>query len=309
MPLHPQAEKFLKVWNSLNTPPIETTPVAEMRRILLSGVGLLPNCPPMAAVADHFVPGPGGDIRVRVCTPDNAVSRGAAFYFHGGGWVLNSVDTHDDVVRRMASAAGCTFLNVDYRLAPEHPYPAAVEDAYAVLEWAVQHADELGIDPQRLAVAGDSAGGNIAAALCLMTRDRGGPAISQQCLIYPITDCDLTRASYVENAEGYFLTTRQMHWFWDQYCPDVSRRNEPYASPIRGDLRGLPPALIMTAEFDPLRDEGEAYANALFEAGVATAHHRFDGLIHAFVRRVESFDAANVAIREIGDTLRKVFAE
>ena len=167
-----------------------------------------------------------------------------------------------------------------------------------------EHSEVLGVDAQRIAVCGDSAGGNIAAALCHMTRDRGGPAIQQQCLLYPITDCDLNRPSYIENAEGYFLTTSQMRWFWDQYCPDVRLREEPYASPLLGNLHGLPPALILTAEFDPLRDEGEAYANALHEAGVATAHHRFEGLIHAFIRRVESFDAASVAIREIGDTLR-----
>ncbi len=305
MPLHPQAARFLKTWYSLNLPAMETTPVEEQRRILSLGVSLLPNCPQMARVEDHAVPSAAGDIRVRLCVPPGPVPCGVCIYFHGGGWVLNNVETHDDVVRRMAAAAGCAFVSVDYRLAPEHPYPAAVEDGYAVLEWLAREGDRLGLDPQRIAVAGDSAGGNIAAALCLMTRDRGGPAIQHQCLIYPITDCDLTRDSYQENAEGYFLTTSQMHWFWNHYCPEHARRTEPYASPIRGDLRGLPPALILTAEFDPLRDEGEAYADALHEAGVPAALFRYDGLIHAFVRRVESFDAAGHAIQEIGRTLQQ----
>ncbi len=306
MPLHPQAARFLNVWNSLDQPPMETTPVEKTRSLLLSvGTGPLAGCPVLPAVEDRSIPGPGGNLRVRIYTPPGAGPFGVAFYFHGGGWVLNSIDTHDDVVRRMTAASGCKFVSVDYRLAPEHPYPAAVEDAYAALQWVATHAAELDVDAQRIAVAGDSAGGNIAAALCLMTRDRRGPAIQQQCLLYPITDCDLARPSYVENAEGYFLTTSQMHWFWDHYCSNHERRREPYASPLRGDLRGLPPALIFTAEYDPLRDEGEAYAQALEAAGVPVVQRSFPGLIHAFIRRVESFDAAGEAIGQIGQTLRQ----
>lgn len=308
MPLHPQAARFLKIWNSLNQPRMEDTPVEKTRSLLLSvGTGPIAGCPELAAVEDRQVTGPGGEFRVRVYTPFGTGPMGVTLYFHGGGWVLNNIDTHDDVCRRLAAASSHKVVSVDYRLAPEHPYPAAVEDGYATLEWVVEHAADLQIDPARIAVAGDSAGGNIAAALCLMARDRGGPKILHQSLIYPITDCDMTRPSYIENAEGYFLTTSQMHWFWDHYCPDVQRREEPYASPIRGDLTGLPPALVMTAEYDPLRDEGAAYATALKAAGVPVTYSCFAGLIHAFVRRVESFDAANETIREIGATVQQVF--
>jgi acetyl esterase len=310
MPLHPQAVRFLKTWNSLGQPPLETQPVELVRRALFAGSALLPGCPELARIDDRRIPGPGGDLRVKVYTPFGDGPFGVCLYFHGGGWVLNSVDTHDDLVRRLTAASECVFVSVDYRLAPEHHYPAAADDGYAALEWVAAHAAELHADPARIAVAGDSAGANVAAVACLMTRDRGGPPIRQQVLAYPITDCDLDRPSYLANADGYFLTRGQMQWFWDLYCPDVARRVEPYASPLRAEsLTGLPPALIFTAEFDPLCDEGEAYAAALQTAGVPTTLRRFDGLIHAYLRRVETFDAANETIRQIGTTLRDVFAD
>lgn len=310
MPLHPQAVKFLETYARLNQPPLETTPVAESRQLLASGTGIFPNCPELASVDDVFIPGPGGPLLLlRIYRPKQIINRGACLYFHGGGWVLNSVHTHDDFVRRLTDAAGCVCVSVEYRLAPEHPYPAAVEDAYAALQWMAANGTQWSVDPTRLAVAGDSAGGNLAAAVCLMTLDRGGPPIRQQVLAYPITDCDFTRPSYLENADGYFLTTSQMRWFWDQYCPDPERRREPYASPIYAiSLSGLPPAFIFTAEFDPLRDEGEAYAAALQAAGVPVQFRRFDGMIHAFLRRVTTFDAAKVALQDIAGVLQTAFA-
>lgn len=308
MPLHPQAARFLKTWHSLGQPPMETQPVDLVRKSLFASSGLLPGCPELARVEDLRIPGPGGELRVRIYTPFGTGPFGVCLYFHGGGWVLNSVDTHDDLVRRLTAAAGCVFVSVDYRLAPEHQYPAAVEDGYAALQWVAEHAAEFHADSARLAVAGDSAGANVAAVACLMTRDRGGPPIRQQVLAYPITDCDLDRGSYQENADGYFLTRGQMQWFWDLYCPDVARRREPYASPLRAEsLAGLPPALIFTAEYDPLRDEGDAYAAALQAAGVPVTLRRLDGLIHAYLRRVETFDAAGETIREVGATLRGAF--
>jgi acetyl esterase len=310
MPLHPQAERFLRTWNALGLPSMETQPVEDTRRLLgQSGCGPQPGCPELAAVEDRFIAGPGGPLRIRLYSPKECVSRGIGLYFHGGGWVLNSVDTHDDVCRRLTHASGNKFVSVDYRLAPEDPYPAALDDAIASLRWVVDAAAELDIDPACIAVAGDSAGANLAAALCQQTRDQGGPTIAQQTLIYPITDCDLTRPSYVQNADGYFLTTSQMRWFWDQYCPDQTRRSEPYASPIRGRLEQLPPTLLYTAEYDPLCDEGRAYAEALAVAGNRVTHRHFPGLIHAFVRRYESFDAAKEVIREVGECLRTMFAK
>lgn len=308
MPLHPQAVKFLDTYARLNQPPLETTPVAESRALLLAGTGIFPNWPELASIEDVTIPGPGGPLLLRIYRPLQPVNRGACLYFHGGGWVLNSVYTHDDFVRRLTDAAGCACVSVEYRLAPEHHYPAAVEDAYAALKWVEAHAAQYDVDPHRLAVAGDSAGGNLAAAVCLVTRDCAGPPIRQQVLAYPITDCDFTRPSYAENADGYFLTTSQMKWFWDQYCPNVARRTEPYASPLRAtSLAGLPPAYIFTAEFDPLRDEGEAYATALQAAGVPVEFRRFDGMIHAFLRRVTTFDAAREALQDIAGVLQTAF--
>lgn len=310
MPLHPQAVQFLEACAVLQTPALESTPVAESRRFLNATAGVLPGCPSLAAIDDVNIPGPGGPLRIRLYRPQNVVNRGACLYFHGGGWVLNSIDTHDDFVRRLTDAAGCVCVSVDYRLAPEHPFPAAAEDAYAALQWVAANAATWDIDPARLAVAGDSAGGNLAAASCLMTRDRGGPPIRQQVLAYPITDCDFTWPSYRENAEGYFLTTAQMKWFWDLYCPDEAQRRHPYASPIYAEsLRGLPPAYLFTAEYDPLRDEGEAYAAALTAAGVPVTYEQFPGMIHAFLRRVTTFDAAKTALSKIAAILQAAFRD
>lgn len=306
MALHPQVEQFLADWNRLDLQPFESTPVPELRR-RTEATGLLAACPTLAAIDDHRIPREDGTtLRVRVYRPFGDGPLPVCLYFHGGGWVINTIDTHDDLVRRLTAESGCVFVSVDYRLAPEHKYPAAIEDAWTALKAVVEHADDWDIDATRIGVAGDSAGGNLAAALALMTRDRGGPELSAQILIYPITDCDFTRPSYVENAEGYFLTTAQMKWFWNQYVERPEQMLEPYASPLRAEsLKRLPPAFVITAEYDPLRDEGEAYADALFENEVPVSLHRFSGLIHAFIRRVDTFDAATSAIREVGFSLRK----
>ena len=308
MPLHPQAAVFLDQLARLNSPSMEELPIGLTRRALLLGSEVKLAPADLAKIETKTIPGPdGGELRVRIYWPHGTGPFGACLYFHGGGWVLNDIDTHDDVARRLTEASGCVFVSVDYRLSPEHKYPAAIEDGYAALQWVHEHATELNVDSARVAVCGDSAGGNIAAVLCLMSRDRGGPPIAFQALIYPITDCDFDRPSYRDNADGYFLTAKQMKWFWNHYVSSPEQMLEPYASPIRAaSLRGLPPALIQTAEFDPLRDEGEAYADALRDAGVPVMRHRYDGLIHAFVKRVDQFDAALEAIREVGDALRRI---
>jgi acetyl esterase len=308
MPLHPQAAAFLEQFARQNLPPIESTPIDWTRRALLLASVVKRPAPELANVETITIPGPDGQpLRLRTYQP-RSTPVGACLYFHGGGWVLNNIDTHDDLARRLTAASGCVFVSVDYRLAPEHKYPAAIEDAYVALQWLSVHADELKFNRSHIAVCGDSAGGNIAAAVCLMTRDRGGPKIAFQALTYPITDCDLDRSSYHTNADGYFLTRSQMVWFWDQYVRSRDQMSEPYASPIRAtSLSGLPPALIQTAEFDPLCDEGKAYADALHAAGIPVRFHRYDGMIHAFVKRVDQFDAATQAIQEIGDALRTQF--
>jgi acetyl esterase len=230
-------------------------------------------------------------------------------YFHGGGWVLGSLEGSDHVSRELANTAGCLVVSVDYRLAPEHKFPAGLRDCEAAFEWAVANATSFGGDPARLAVGGDSAGGNLSTAVCLSARTRGRRAPIFQLLIYPVIDHDFDRASYHENAEGYMLTTDSMRWFWEQYVNSAAEMDDPLASPIlAADLSGLPPALIITAEFDPLRDEGEAYADRLRQAGVPVVLSRYDGMIHGFFAMFPAIDKGRQAVGEASDALRSAFA-
>jgi|SRR5579885_1118019 acetyl esterase len=240
---------------------------------------------PIAKVEDRRIPGPAGELGVRIYTPEASAPRPAIVYFHGGGWVLGNLDGSDAQCRALANAARCVVVSVDYRLAPEAKFPAPVEDCYAATRWVAQNAPDLGCDPRRIAVAGTSAGANLAAVVPLMARDRGGiPQLAFQVLVYPITDGSMNTRSYRENGQGYFLTAASMAWFWKHYIHDDNDRFHPYAAPINApDLRGLPPALVITAEYDPLRDEGEAYAERLRAAGVPVTCTRYDGTIHSFV--------------------------
>jgi acetyl esterase len=309
MPLHPEAAAFLEQIARQNGPSIDTLPIDVTRRALLIGTSPRPDHPGLAAITNRQIERPDGTtLPVRVYVPEGPGPFGVCLYFHGGGWVLNNMDTHDELVRRLAMTSGCVFVNVDYRLAPEHKFPAAIEDAYTAVSWVHDRAGELNCDPRRIAVSGDSAGGNLAAVVCLMSRDRSGPPIAFQVLIYPITDCDFDRPSYLSNAEGYFLTRREMLWFWKQYVSSPDQMRDPYTSPIlAASLKDLPPAFILTAEYDPLRDEGEAYAEALRAAGVAVQVHRYDGMMHAFVRRVQLFEMARDAVQRISQQLRDAF--
>jgi acetyl esterase/lipase len=246
---------------------------------------------------------------VRVYTPQGGGPFPLLVYFHGGGWVLGGLDTHDGVCRQLAHGAGATVMSVDYRLAPEHPYPAAVDDCYAAVAWAGKHGGQIGGDPGRIAIAGDSAGGHLTCVTALRARDEGGPHLVFQIPIYPVTDRALDKPSYVENAKGYLLETDAMHWFWGHFLPPGTDEAQPYVSPLRAkDLRGLAPALVITAEFDPLRDEGELYAKRLQDAGVATTLRRFDGMIHGFFGMGAVLDAAKTAIGESTAALRRAFA-
>ena len=210
-----------------------------------------------------------------------------------------------DIATLHAQQAG---LSVDYRCAPEHVFPAAAEDSYAATRWVVEHARDLDVDPRRVAVGGDSAGGNLAAAVALMARDRGGPALTFQVLIYPVTDAAFDTASYRDNGEGYTLTAVGMQWYWDQYVPKAADRMNPYAAPMRAaSLAGLPPALVITAEYDPLRDEGEAYARRLVDAGVRVTQTRYPGAIHAFFRMTSVLDMARAAVAEVAAALQKTW--
>ena len=230
-------------------------------------------------------------------------------YFHGGGWVVGSVEISDPFCRALANRADCVVLSVDYRLAPEHPYPAAADDAYAAATWAVEHASELDVDPARVAVGGSSAGGNLAAVTALRARERGGPPIAAQLLHVPVTDHDFTRASYRSYGKGHGLTAAGMKWFWSHYLPTEKRRDDPNASPLRApDVSHLPPAIVVTAECDPLRDEGKAYADRLRDAGVPVTYLEYPGMTHGFMGWASAVPAARRAFDEVGDALREALA-
>jgi acetyl esterase len=228
-------------------------------------------------------------------------------YFHGGGWVIGDLDTHHGFCHALAKTSGCLVVAVDYRLAPEHRYPAAVEDAYAATTWVAANSELIQADPDRFAVCGDSAGGHLAAVVSLMARDRNGPRIDLQILIYPITDFSFDTHSYEENKEGYMLSRDLMKWFWNHFINDEREADDSYVSPLRAiNFRDLPRSLILTAEFDPLRDEGEAYGKKLQEAGINVTLSRYPGMIHGFIRMTAVLDKANDALDQVAGTLREV---
>ena len=261
---------------------------------------------PMARVEGLEVPGPAGTIPARLYEPvAGGGARPLLVYFHGGGWVIGDLDTHDSVCRFLAAAAGVPVLSVDYRLAPEHPFPAAAEDAAAGFRWAAEHAAELGADPARIAVGGDSAGGNLAAVTSLLARDGGGPQPAMQLLFYPATDAVGEQRSRQLFAEGFLLTRADMEWFEAHYLPSGVAHDDPRVSVLGvGDLAGLPPAYVITAGFDPLRDEGEAYAERMRAAGVRVAHWRHRGLIHGFANLTAVSRSARAAMFEAAGALR-----
>lgn len=240
----------------------------------------------VASVREITVDGSAGRLPARVYHPSPGQELPVLVYFHGGGWVIGNLDVVDKPVRTLANASGCAIVTVQYRISPETKFPGPAEDCYAATAWVAAHAAELGVDAGRLAVGGDSAGGNLAAAVALMARDRGTPAIAFQLLIYPTVAPaeDSEFGSYVTNGSGYMTTAASMRWFYQHYLADVAaERDNPYAYPLRSkDLRGLPSAHVVTAEYDPLHDEGVAYATALAEAGVATTAADYDGVIHGF---------------------------
>jgi len=306
MPLDPQARTLIDRMAALNLKPVEESTPEEAREGMRARTAGLGPVEDVAAVRMMEAPGPGGPLEVRVYTPAGPGPHPGLVFYHGGGWVIGDLDTHDGLCRALANHAGCAVASVDYRLAPEHRYPAAAEDAYAALRWATDGAARLGIDPRRVAVGGDSAGGNLAAVACLMARDRGAPAPLFQALIYPVTDADFDTVSYVENATGYVLTREAMRWFFGHYLPDPRQGREPYVSPLRApSLAGLPPALVITAEYDPLRDEGEAYAARLRDAAVPVTVTRYPGMFHGFIRMTRFLDAARAALDEVAGSLRK----
>jgi acetyl esterase len=259
--------------------------------------------PPVHAVRDLKLKGAGGEMVVRLYSPSAAVNLPLIVYFHGGGFTICTLDMYDDLCRTLANASGCAVASVDYRLAPETPFPGAAEDCYLALRTLAARARELGVDPARLAVAGDSAGANLATVTALLARERGGPALRYQALIYPCVDPACASASQQELATGYMLTRESMLWYWEQYLQAPGDATNPLAAPVRAELGGLPPATLITAEFDPLRDEGEDYANRLRAAGVAVLGRRYLGMIHGFVSMPYLTPMANRALADVAADL------
>lgn len=305
--LRPEVRALLEAIDAEGAPPVESLSPEEARRAAIADLKKVAGEPDeVACVEDVRIPGPGGAIRLRVYTPEGGGPRPALVYFHGGGWVLCDLDTHDVPCRAVARQSGAVVVSVDYRLAPEHKFPAAVEDVCAATSWVATSAGRLGIDPRRIAVGGDSAGGNLAAVVALKCRDHGGPALALQVLVYPVTNlASFDTPSYREFAEGYFLSKAEMEWFRGHYLARPDDAAHPYASPLLApDLGGLPPALIITAECDPLRDEGEAYAQRLAQAGVQVTCTRYPGTIHPFCSLAGVLPQGGEAIAQVAAAVR-----
>ena len=310
MPLDPDAQLVLEMIRVAGRPPFETLTPAEAREAYINSRRVLQPPPEdIAEVRDLSAPGPVSEIPVRVyrakgTTPAEKLP--ALIYYHGGGWLLGDLDSHDGVCRRFANAARCCVVSVDYRMAPEHKFPAAVDDCEAATKWAVAQADALGIDPARVAVGGDSAGGNLAAVMALLARNGALPPLAFQLLIYPATDMMMTSVSSQTITEGVPLTSKTMRWFIDHYMRDGADARDWRASPLRAaDLSGTAQALVLTCACDPLCDEGIAYARRLEREGVRVAHLHYSDQIHGFMSMGRIIRAADVAIDMMGTALKK----
>lgn len=309
MPLDPQIEAILTLMSQAGGGQMSAGSPQQAREFFTMATVTMRDPSTLASVAateDSTIPGPVGDIPIRIYRPAAEGSVPTMAFFHGGGFVIGDIETHDDHARRLCHDLGMVVVSVDYRLAPEHKFPAGFEDCLAATQWIADNIAALGGDPDKILVGGDSAGGNLSAAVALATRETG-PKLAAQFLIYPGVDFDedADYPSRVENAEGYFLTAEDMLWFGDLYI-DAAHRLDPRASTIKADLAGAPPAVIGTAEFDPLRDEGEAYAKALADAGVEVRLARYDGLIHGFYGMGPFSPAAEAAIADMNRSLKEL---
>ncbi|HUD40291.1 MAG TPA: alpha/beta hydrolase [Streptosporangiaceae bacterium] len=319
MPFHPQVQAIRDRLDAASIPNLYTLPIEEAREQDIRGIRATGGTPePVAEVRDFTIPGPAGDIEARIYRPEltgqDAAGQAPAgplpalVYFFGGGWALGVLDTADAVGRMIANRAGCACVTISYRLAPENKFPAAVQDCYAGAAWVAAHANELGLDQSRIAVGGDSSGGNLAAAVTLMARERGGPAFVHQLLVYPNTDATADTDSMREVVDEHFFNKNAIAWYWSMYLASPDDGLNPLASPLKAaDLSGLPAATVITAELDPLRDESEQYGEALAKAGVPVEIIRYDGMMHGFFTMVGILDTAREAVATAADRLSRAF--
>lgn len=305
MTLDPQIAGLLENLDS-GFPPVHTMTGAQARATIRGRFVPNPNPEPVFEVSDHRVGVAGGSIGVRTYRPSSTEKLPILVYAHGGGFVFCDLDSHDGLCRSLANLVPAVVVSVGYRLAPEHRWPTAAQDVLTATRWAAEHADALGGDTTRIAVGGDSAGGNLAAVTAVMARDQGGPALTAQMLLYPMIAADFDTASYHRFGQGYYNPRPALQWYWDQYVPAVDDRRHPHASPLEADLTGLPPAVVVLAGHDPLRDEGMTYADALTAAGVPTNISMFEGGIHGFMT-MPILDIAHQARRQAAQALRDVF--
>lgn len=312
MQLHPQMKAILDQAAAAGGRPFHSMTPREARQGIAALLEPFNAAPEKVAKSERrAIPGPGGQIPVQIYTPEGKGPFGVLVYFHGGGWTVGTIESWDPFCRSLCNASGCVTVSVDYRLAPEHKFPAGPEDCYAATKWAAENAASIGGDAGRIAVGGDSAGGNLAAAVALMARDRGGPKIAFQLLIYPATDASLDTPSQTQfQDDGYILSKKDMVWFWGHYLNSDKDKTNPYACPAEaGNLRGLPQALVVTAGFDPLRDEGETYAARLQEAGVKAKCVRYEGVTHGFVLMASVLDEARKSIADMGAALKQAIGK
>jgi acetyl esterase len=311
MPLDPQAQAMRDRSERDAVAPLYTMTLEAARAADLASIRAAGGNPePVHEVTEHWVPGPGGKLLLRVYRPSAEPNLPVLMYFFGGGWVLGTVDTADGIARSLANAAGCIVAVPGYRLAPEHPFPAAIEDCWAATEWVAANAAALGADPQRIAVGGDSAGGNLAAGLTLMAQEAGGPHLVGQLLVYPNTDQAADDESMRTIDDPYLFNHHSVGWYRSHYLSDPDDVYNPLASPLLAEtLAGLPPALVITAEYDPLRDQGERYAARLAHDGVPVAVTRYEGMIHGFFALAGTLDAGKVARAQAAKQLRVWFGE
>jgi acetyl esterase len=307
MPLDKQVAGVLQQFRNIPEPDFSQVDAAQYRQF---SDNLLPAIPgdPMTEVRELRVAGAEGELDARLYRPVDEDNLPLLVFFHGGGFVMGNLDTHDNLCRSLARQAEAVVVSVAYRLAPESHFPAAPLDCYAATCWLVENATALGVDGRRLALAGDSAGGNLALAVSQLAAQRHGPKISYQCLFYPVTDARCDSQSYEDFAEGYLLSSAMMYWFWQQYLQDTGQGDDPLASPLRADsMAGMPPTTLLTAEFDPLRDEGEAFARRLLEAGISVRLQRCEGMTHGFISMAPFVERAALALADAAADLRRAF--